>query len=225
MKNMWLLGAGVGLAATGAIAGAMAGGDAIWLHYIFKPLATLLIIGAALTARAADRRYRQLVLIGLCCSLVGDVLLMLPGDYFVGGLLAFLIAHLFYIGAMLPGARLGSGWLGLLALGTYSVVNLVGLWPHLQAELRAPVLAYVVVLALMAATALARYRQHRAGERRDGARWAAIGGLFFIASDSLLAWARFAGVVPMPDLLILVTYYVAQWCIARSISGSANTSR
>ena len=85
--------------------------------------------------------------------------------------------------------------------------------------MRVPVLAYVVVLASMAALALARqWRSPQPGavEARS-ARWAAAGALLFVASDSLLAWDRFTGGLPLASVLVLSTYYGAQYAIARSV--------
>ncbi|PSD50374.1 hypothetical protein C7E25_05325, partial [Stenotrophomonas maltophilia] len=45
----------------------------------------------------------------------------------------------------------------------------------------------------------------------------AAGALLFVASDSLLAWDRFAGGLPLASLLVLSTYYGAQYAIARSV--------
>ena len=210
-----LLAAAVVIAAAGAIIGAMAGGVWLPLHYIAKPLTTLLILGLAAGATGADRRYRCWILLGLAFSLMGDIWLMLPGDYFVAGLIAFLLAHLAYISAFLPGLRWRSALPAGLCLAAYAAVNVVMLWPYLPAALQVPVMVYVVVLALMAIVAL--------GQRSAG--WAAIGGLLFIASDSLLAWDRFTTGVPLAPLLILSTYYLAQWSIARSVSASANRAR
>ena len=42
------------------------------------------------------------ILIGLFFSLIGDVLLMLPNEQFLGGLGAFLVAHLAYCIALFP---------------------------------------------------------------------------------------------------------------------------
>ncbi len=73
--------------------------------------------------------------------------------------------------------------------------------------------------ALMAVLALARQwrsPQPDAVEARS-ARWAAAGALLFVASDSLLAWDRFAGGLPLASLLVLSTYYGAQYAIARSV--------
>ena len=71
-----------------------------WQVYLFKPLTTSLVLLLALTAPpGATTRYRRAIGAGLALSLVGDVLLMLPGDRFVAGLIAFLAAHLAYLAA------------------------------------------------------------------------------------------------------------------------------
>ncbi|MEO6519950.1 MAG: lysoplasmalogenase family protein, partial [Pseudoxanthomonas sp.] len=49
------------------------------------------------------------------------------------------------------------------------------------------------------------------------ARLAAIGALFFVISDTLLAWNRFGGGIHLAPLWVLGTYFVAQWYIARSV--------
>lgn len=84
--------------------------------------------------------------------------------------------------------------------------------------MRMPVLAYVVVLASMAVLALARqWRSSQPAVEARSAPWAAVGALLFVASDSLLAWDRFAGGLPLASLLVLSTYYGAQYAIARSV--------
>lgn len=208
------------LSAVAAIAGAMLGGGATWLLYVGKPLTTLLVLLlAASAAPAIGRRYRFAVLAGMALSLVGDVLLMLPVDLFVPGLIAFLLAHLGYIVAFAPGssakARIAAG--GALAL--VAGANLVGLLPHIGADLKGPVLAYVAVLATMAAFALARaWTPASVQAMPRSARFAAAGGLAFVLSDSLLAWDKFGGGLPLAQPMILATYWGAQWCIARSVA-------
>lgn len=226
MDGHKVLAAGIVIAAAGAIIGAMAGDVWLPLHYVAKPLATLLILGLAITAADADRRYRRWIVLGLVLSLTGDVWLMLPGDYFVAGLIAFLLAHLAYIRAFLPGLRWRAALPAALCLAVYAVVNVWMLWSYLPAALRVPVLVYVAVLALMAIVALGqRLQASLPGAARRSAGWAAIGGLLFIASDSVLAWDRFTTGVPLAPLLVLSTYYLAQWSIARSVSASANRAR
>ena len=204
-----------------AIVGAFLHGDGRWLHWLAKPATTLLIAAIVWQARDSARPfYRRAVLAGMLLSCLGDIALMLPVDAFVPGLIAFLLAHLCYITAFRDGLRAGRGLLAAtLLLGAFAVLNVMGLWPHLPAPMRIPVLAYVVVLASMAVLALARLwrRPPPAAMDAGSARWAAAGALLFVASDSLLAWDRFGGGLPLASLLVLSTYYSAQYAIARSV--------
>jgi len=217
------------LAATAAIIGASLDGDGRWLHWIAKPLTTLLI--AAMVLRnaglrpatdtpSAHRTYARAILLGMAFSCIGDIALMLPFDAFVPGLIAFLLAHVCYIVAFRAGSRAGR-WLVLAAalLALFAGINLAGLWPLLPNDLRIPVVVYVVVLALMATLALARAWSHASttAPALQGARWAAIGAILFVISDSVLAWDRFGGGLPAATLCVLSTYYAAQYCIARSV--------
>jgi len=217
------------LAATAAIIGASLNGDGRWLHWIAKPLATLLI--AAMAFRSADRwsatdtpsahrTYARAILLGMAFSCIGDIFLMLPFDAFVPGLIAFLLAHVCYIVAFRAGFRSGQGLLFSAALlAVFAGINLAGLWPLLPNDLRIPVVVYVVVLALMATLALARAWTNNAAtpSAPTSARWAAIGAVLFVISDSVLAWDRFGGGLPATTLCVLSTYYAAQYCIARSV--------
>lgn len=203
-----------------AIVGAWLGGPWLWLHYVGKPLATLSILWlAASMSPASSPRYRRAVLIGMALSLVGDVLLMLPGDYFVPGLIAFLLAHIGYVVAFAPGSSTKAKLGAFALLAAVAGANLAGLLPRIGADLKIPVLAYVVVLASMAALALARaWTPALAGAAPRSVRYAAAGGLCFVLSDSLLAWDKFGGGIPLPSLLILASYWLAQWCIAKSVA-------
>ena len=205
--------------AVGAIAGALLGGPWLWLHYLCKPLTTILILAVAMGASApVSPRYRLLVGIGLVFSLAGDVFLMLPGDWFVFGLAAFLLAHLCYVVAFAPGSSGQAKLVACLAYAAVAAANLIGLLPRVPAELHVPVLAYVAVLMLMGALAAARGWSLR-GDARLGAsaRLAAIGGALFVFSDSVLAWDRFGGGIPLAPLWVLAGYYASSWCIARSV--------
>ena len=201
------------LLAAGAIAGASFEGLR-WLHYACKPAATLAIIVRA--AQGQHGPYRRWILAGLWLSLLGDVFLMLAADAFVPGLASFLLAHLAYIAALRRGVGIGALWWSAPLLAAYAAANLAVLWPHLPAPLRVPVIAYTVVLASMAAIALARAGRPPRGARH-GTGVAALGALLFVASDSLLAWDRFAGPLPHAVVGVLATYYAAQWCLASSI--------
>ena len=65
---------GLVLSAMLAIAGASMGGDALWIHYLFKPVATLLVWYSVLRAAVpVGAAYRKTILAGLAQSLCGDV--------------------------------------------------------------------------------------------------------------------------------------------------------
>ncbi len=214
-------------AALAAIVGALlaAGGSGVgwqWLHWIGKPLTTALIFALAWRARPPlSMRYRRWICTGIACSLLGDVLLMLPQDLFVPGLLAFLLGHLCFIVAFLADSRFGAAPSWLLASLGYGAVNLYLLWNSIGAALRIPVIVYVLVLAGMGGQALGRARmfaQH-GDARASSARRAAVGALLFMLSDTLLAWNRFHAAIPLSSLWVLSTYYLALWWIARSVQG------
>ena len=196
-----------------------AGADAWqWLHWVAKPLATVLVIVAALAWPPISARYRRRIVIGLTCSLLGDVLLMMPADLFVAGLVAFLVGHLHFIGGFLGDSRLGTrplAWLGCLLL---AALNLAWLWPSIPPTLRVAVLVYALVLAAMAAQALGRAWSHAGDALARPARRAAVGGVLFMLGDSLLAWDRFHGALPLAAVWVLGSYYAAVWCIARSVA-------
>jgi len=214
------------LAAIAAIIGASLDGDGRWLHWIAKPLTTLLIAAMVLrrsaglwpapTETVTPHAYARAILLGMLLSCIGDIALMLPFDAFVPGLIAFLLAHLCYIVAFRAGFRAGRGLaLAAALLALFAGINLAGLWPLLPAELRIPVVVYVAVLALMATLALARAWSNPPNAA-PGVRWAATGAVLFVISDCTLAWDRFGGGLPAASLCVLATYYAAQYCIARS---------
>jgi uncharacterized membrane protein YhhN len=159
----------------------------------------------------------MLLMAALALSLAGDVFLMFPG-YFIPGLVAFLLAHLAYIALLRQGQR----WFpsrralaGTLGVGTamYAFLWQGGLPP----ALRAPVAAYVVVIALMAAQAIGRATVLR--ER--AAIGVAVGAGFFMLSDSLLAINKFVTPLPMAQVWVLGTYYAAQLLIVHHLRPGA----
>jgi alkylglycerol monooxygenase len=197
-------------------AGALAAGTAAtgltaW-HQVFKPLALVVLIAFAVARMRREQRpasFDGWLLAGLGLSLVGDVLLLLPGR-FVPGLVAFLLAHLCFIVLL----RQGVGWLPrpralLCTLGVGAAMYAV-LFPGLGPVLKVAVAAYVVVIATMAAQAIGRAAV--TGDARSYA--VAAGAILFMASDSLLAINKFALPLPLAPLWILATYYAAQVLIA-----------
>jgi len=190
-------------------------------HWLFKPLTmAIAIVLVATSAYSTGARGTSgsntpwvWLIAALGGSLAGDVFLMFPG-FFIPGLVSFLVAHLFY-GALF---KSGQAWLphrGALAatlgigVGMYAFLWAGGLPP----ALRAPVAAYVLVIALMAAQAIGR-----ATVLRDTpSLLVAVGAGFFMLSDSLLATNRFVTPLPMAQFWVLATYYAAQALIVAGL--------
>lgn len=186
--------------------------------FALKPLTTLLIIAYAWPRGAHLPRMRRLVRAGLALSLAGDVALLWPQQGFLPGLVSFLLAHLCYIAAFSLPVRFVGRRLPFVLYAVVAGAVLSLLWPGIPPALRAPVVAYVLCLALMAAQSAAWWRSAPGNPQ---ARWAALGGLLFLCSDTLLAINKFAMPLPLSSLWILATYWVAQWSIGSSLVGKA----
>ena len=195
------------------------GGTLGWenLYLLFKPLTMLLAIWmVARRAQPAHKnsRFQAWLAAALTASLVGDGLLMLPGNFFIPGLAAFLVAHLCYLSLLRQGVPFLPSRSALLGTLAYGLVMLAVLWSSLgDPVLKGAVSAYVGVIALMAAQALGRAKvlSDRMGDR--AAQLTALGACVFLLSDSLLAVNRFVQPLPLASFWVLGSYYVAQWLL------------
>jgi uncharacterized membrane protein YhhN len=188
------------------------------LVFVFKPATTLLVIAWAWPRGADAPAVRRWVRAGLVLSLAGDVFLMWPAG-FLPGLVAFLLAHLAYIAAFTRRLRFAGRWPPFALYAAVAALLLAELWPGVPAALQLPVVAYVACLASMAAQAGAVWLAARGTADEELARQAAIGGLLFMASDTLLAFNKFHAPLPLASLWILATYWAAQAMIGRSMAG------
>jgi uncharacterized membrane protein YhhN len=182
------------------------------VEYVCKPmtLACLVVVAVALDpATGADARQRWFVA-ALVFSLAGDVLLMLPRDRFVAGLSAFLVAHLCYIvGFWTDGPALVPFVVSAVVVAA-TIAALAGrILPGVRSQDRAmvaPVAAYMVVIGVMVATAVA-----------IGNPTAAAGAVLFAASDTMIAWDRFVGNFRRSGVWIMVTYHLGQALLVLSL--------
>ncbi|MDM8516238.1 lysoplasmalogenase [Desulfobacterales bacterium HSG16] len=181
--------------------------------YIFKPLTMVFILAIAILGHNVSPFYKYMIIIGLIFSLAGDIFLMLPSDRFVAGLVAFLIAHLFYIAAFTSEIDVISWW-PLIPLMIYGIVVYSILAPFLG-KLKLPVTAYVAVIMIMTWTAWEPWSRMEG----KGALLASLGAVLFVISDTILALNRFKGAFKPARFFNLTTYFSAQWLIAFSIGG------
>jgi uncharacterized membrane protein YhhN len=120
-----------------------------------KGAASTGFIATALAAGATDTTFGIWVLVALCLGWLGDIALVSARrTWFLLGLGSFLLSHLAYIGAFSterPHALVAV----LVAAGLLVPAGLVGrwLWPHLGADMRGPVVAYIAVITAMVAAA------------------------------------------------------------------------
>ncbi len=132
-------------------------------------------------------RERRWLVPALLLSALGDFFLAIPWwqPAFVCGLGSFLLAHLCFLGALLP-LRGGAGRarLALIAVLVVAFAVMLGrFWPSMSAQgLTVPVIAYMTVLAAMVTAALL------AGLPTG---WTALGGLLFAASDAMIGIGQF----------------------------------
>jgi uncharacterized membrane protein YhhN len=173
-----------------------------------KPFPALAL--AAWVAQRCPRLLGRLTAAGLVLSAVGDVLL--EAGFFLPGLLAFLSAHVAYVAAFLSAERRPAlGWaVPFLAWG---LTALVLLQPGLGA-MALPVAVYVAVICTMMWRAAARI-----GSPSTPALAAALGlggAVAFGASDTLIAFSRFAAPIPGVRWPIMILYWLGQSGIAAS---------
>jgi uncharacterized membrane protein YhhN len=171
------------------------------LMYVCKPATLISLIAVALVVDPVYSDMRTWFVIALVLSLLGDIFLMLPQDRFVFGLASFLLGHVAYI----VGLNLHTEGLWLFAIPVVIIAALLaarlvrGIRSSGQDALLGPVIAYVVVIAVMGGSAVA-----------SGNAMAAVGALLFMASDSLIGETRFVQPRAWGGVAIMITYHLGQ---------------
>ena len=181
------------------------------------PLLALAVVLFVRPLGVRDRRApAPLLLAGIAFSWGGDVLLSFPGDgWFVAGLSSFLLAHVVYVVLFLrmPRARRRPpAW--SYVYWAWMIVMLGLLLPHAGA-LAAPIVLYAAAIGTMAMCASLH------------GRWIALGGAFFIVSDSVLALGRFLPGYEFAghDFAVMSTYLAAQGLIAWGVVAETRARR
>lgn len=169
-----------------------------------------LVLFVLVTAQSMNH---MILLLALLASVAGDVLLAIPAENsFMRGLLAFFVAHIFYVGLFvknrLPFEDVSSlrmrvatlCWAGA-GLGAYF------LFPGLGGMML-PVFAYILILALMATTALLS---------RFPIRLVGGGAILFLISDTVLGVRTFLDLEAGGPLAVWIPYYLGQLFLALGV--------
>jgi len=181
----------------------------VLIHILFKIIPMLLIIYFGFINKLNGiGKYPFIILLGLFFCMLGDALLI----WFVIGLSAFLLGHLFYIGGFLTQWTFSLlRFATIVPIAIYAVLIGSRLVHSLQNNgeqgLIIPVILYVTVISFMVWSAI-----------MSGNKLAIFGSTLFIISDSVLAWNKFISDITFSGEIIMITYYLAQFLISKSMS-------
>lgn len=181
-----------------------------WLEYVTKPGLMVGLILVALALHPVSQAERIFFIVALALGLISDVLLMLPADMFLAGLVAALVEHVAYI----SGFRTRELNLALMVVAAViALLSVVAFAPPIIRSLQAthrslvlPVLVYVTVFVIMVSSA-----------GGTGSIVALGGALLFFYSDAILAWNRFVTPLPFGRVLNIVPYHVGQAVLVLSL--------
>lgn len=195
-----------------------------WRHveYVLKPAVMVVLIAwlIGVTGMAGPAPW---FVAGLVLSLAGDVFLMLPRFPFVLGLAAFLVAQLCYAAGFLADFPPLVEWSLLIvfavcipaALLYRRVVTGEGLRKH-SPGLRTGVLAYTIAISVM--TISAALTTVHPGWDKAAALLAALGAVFFFASDAVLALNRFVAPIRNGRVVNMILYHLGQILIVFGVA-------
>jgi len=157
---------------------------------------------------------KKWIILALIFSWTGDVLLMfefMNGNFFIFGLVTFLIAHIFYIlfyenVIRREGLRKNYWWFLPVIIYYFALIYILS--PNLG-DMKLPVRIYGIVISYMLIQAL------QTGRIKDlGAATLMIAGaILFITSDSILAINKFYESFEFAEISIMLTYGLAQLLI------------
>ncbi len=192
------------------------------LEYAAKPATMLVLIaGLLISGDILSSPLGWLFLAGLFFSLLGDIFLMLPANRFIPGLIAFLIAHLFYVFAFNQGGPVLTAASAAFAAVVVALAFLLlrqirrSLFAAKRPRLWLPVAVYGVVLGTTLWSTLCTLLRPE-WPWQSSLLAAAGGGLFFV-SDAMNAWERFVRRFGASRLLVMISYHAAQYLMAAAI--------
>jgi uncharacterized membrane protein YhhN len=196
------------------------------LEWICKPLLMPVLLLHFLQERSDTKGFHRYIAWGIFFSTFGDSFL-LKGDeelFFMLGLGSFLVAHIFYIigfrklyqppAGKATAMSLSGNFPLAMALLAYGVLLYSALYPKLDAVLKVAVLVYASAITLMALSCLALRPQLS----KQVFSPLMVGASLFVLSDSCIAVNRFLMPLPYSGLIIMSTYIVAQYLIAKGAS-------
>ncbi|EZH71601.1 hypothetical protein ATO12_06460 [Aquimarina atlantica] len=162
-----------------------------------------------------------LMILALLFSLAGDILLLFVAQsqlFFIAGLVMFLLAHVMYILVFLKKHnKHKKNRIFLILTVAYGVGLFYLLYPWLG-DMLIPVIVYMIVILLMSNASY--LREKRVSQMSFFMVF--IGSLFFMISDSILAFNMFYQPLLMSNVWIMTTYATAQLLIVCGVLRQKN---
>ena len=182
-------------------------------NYVAKPaLLISLILFFWKQGSHIEKKIKYMIFLALVFSLLGDILLMFvnqSANFFIGGLLAFLTAHIFYVLVFLKQRnRSKNPYYFIVLMLLYGIILYYFLKDGLGSML-IPVILYMAVILSMATKAFLR----QGFVVKNSFILVFIGEILFMVSDSILALNKFYQPLPYSNFSIMFTYAFAQLCI------------
>ena len=187
--------------------------DAYWLRMVAKPI-PVLMLAFWVSGLRVKGRYQLAIMVGLLLSALGDILLEYSEATFLLGLAAFLLGHMAYIVAFLQDTRKLYPFYGAAAYayGFFAMFFLITTGD--LGGMFGPVQLYILIITTMLWRAAARLDVPTLP--RFSAWAGLVGALFFVVSDSILAFRLFETPIQLGGVAVMVTYWLGQLGIALS---------
>ena len=153
--------------------------------------------------------------VGILFSLLGDVLLMISLDrMFIFGLIAFLLAHVFYLVGFQNELTEFNAWsvllIVILSISAVRVMRRIVSAIRAKGQIRLinPVILYSTVITVMLYAAMTTISNPE--WKTSASFFVSVGAFLFYLSDLILAWNKFVAPIKNGRLLNIAAYHLGQ---------------
>jgi uncharacterized membrane protein YhhN len=182
-----------------------------------KPLMLIWLAVFLVLKTGLKGRFHKRIITGLGFAIIADLLLLRSSNsdqYFIYGLLAFMLCNVFYIRAFYldfksaPELDKRGARIAIISCALLSTIFFFMLRPHLGG-MRVLILAYIIVISMM--VMMAAFRNQRVN--KESFQLILIGAVLFMLSDAFVAYDKFIYSFYGSHLIIALSYISAQYLI------------
>ena len=185
------------------------------LKYFFTPSLTLILVTMMILSIlmfGADR-YRLMILFSLLTALIADTLMMIEEITFIkNGMIFFMMAHIFYVGAFSPGASFQLWNLVIILILSILSFLFIRMMNRNAGKMIVPVVIYTLILNMMGYFAITSLNK---GLTASGIMLAA-GAVLFMISDFILSVNAFVVKIKYSTVYTWLLYAPAQFLFVLS---------